>query len=135
MLVISIINFTLLFPLVINDLEPEGYYSNLLQYYTKSIEPDYIDYSLDTDSDGLIDYDEMRKYLTDPANPDSDNDGVFDGNWDERREYTRTYKVVVDLRMPYLLDYMNEILDHFYFADTMYKFKTRGACSSCRPLF
>jgi hypothetical protein len=33
----------------------------------------------DTDGDGLNDYDEVKKWETDPNNPDSDGDGYSDG--------------------------------------------------------
>ncbi|MFC1788009.1 hypothetical protein ACFLZY_02210 [Patescibacteria group bacterium] len=33
----------------------------------------------DTDDDGLSDYDEYKKYKTDPLNPDTDGDGFTDG--------------------------------------------------------
>lgn len=33
----------------------------------------------DTDDDGLFDGDEVKKYKTDPLNPDTDNDGLLDG--------------------------------------------------------
>lgn len=35
--------------------------------------------SYDTDSDGLNDYDEVKKWKTDPNNSDSDGDGYSDG--------------------------------------------------------
>ena len=35
--------------------------------------------ALDSDADGLTDYDEIYIYLTEPDNPDSDNDGFDDG--------------------------------------------------------
>ena len=34
---------------------------------------------LDSDGDGLSNYDEIYTHLTDPSNPDSDNDGFDDG--------------------------------------------------------
>ena len=34
---------------------------------------------IDTDSDGLMDYDEFHSYLTSATNPDSDGDGYLDG--------------------------------------------------------
>ncbi|MBI2440933.1 MAG: hypothetical protein HYV35_06125 [Lentisphaerae bacterium] len=37
------------------------------------------DNQVDTDGDGLSDYDEVFVYGTDPTNPDSDNDGMPDG--------------------------------------------------------
>lgn len=40
----------------------------------------------DTDGDGLMDGEEVRKYKTDPLNPDTDGDGLTDG--DEVRKYT-----------------------------------------------
>lgn len=36
--------------------------------------------AVDSDKDGLSDYDEVRIYLVDPLNPDTDNDGVNDGD-------------------------------------------------------
>lgn len=36
-------------------------------------------YKLDTDSDGLSDYDEAKKWNTNPLNNDTDGDGYFDG--------------------------------------------------------
>lgn len=61
---------------------------------------DYMVDQKDTDGDGLTDYEEIHKYLTDPNNPDSDSDGIPDGDADERREYTYTIKAVreVDIR-------------------------------------
>lgn len=44
--------------------------------------------SYDSDKDGLSDYDEIFKYKTNPNSRDSDNDGVDDSDWNERREYT-----------------------------------------------
>lgn len=34
----------------------------------------------DSDSDGLLDGEEINKYATDPMNPDTDGDGLMDGN-------------------------------------------------------
>ncbi|MFA7365036.1 MAG: thrombospondin type 3 repeat-containing protein, partial [Patescibacteria group bacterium] len=36
--------------------------------------------SIDSDNDGLSDYDEVYIFGTDPLNPDSDEDGYFDGS-------------------------------------------------------
>ena len=56
---------------------------------------------LDTDGDGLSDFQELHKYFTDPAQADSD------GDWNERREYTHTLTALnsdllseLDLRAP-----------------------------------
>lgn len=35
--------------------------------------------NIDSDGDGLSDYDEINKYFTDPKNPDTDGDGFTDG--------------------------------------------------------
>ena len=49
----------------------------------------------DRDGDGLSDFHEQHKYLTDPDAVDSDGDGTPDGDWFERREYTYTVRSVV----------------------------------------
>src|SRR5262245_38149711 len=54
----------------------------------------------DTDRDGLSDFQEQHKYLTDPARPDSDGDGLPDGDWNERREYAYTVRSVVQVLRP-----------------------------------
>ena len=54
----------------------------------------------DQDGDGLSDFDELHKYLTDPARADSDGDGIPDGDWNERREYAYTVRSVVDVCPP-----------------------------------
>jgi parallel beta-helix repeat protein len=40
---------------------------------------EYVDMSLDTDGDGLTDYEEMTVVGTDPNDPDTDDDGLTDG--------------------------------------------------------
>jgi hypothetical protein len=62
----------------------------------------------DTDGDGLSDYWEVRKYQTNPRLADSDGDGTPDGQWDERAEYARTIRAVVDLRPPFDVPDMND---------------------------
>ena len=62
----------------------------------------------DTDTDGLTDYEEIRKYLTDPIESDSDGDGIDDSDWDERREYTYSIQAIVDLRPPFTLEEMQD---------------------------
>jgi len=54
----------------------------------------------DSDGDGLSDFAELHKHLTDPAKPDSDGDGKPDGDWDERREYAYTVRSKVRLLPP-----------------------------------
>ena len=55
---------------------------------------------LDRDGDGLSDFHEVHKHLTDPTRKDSDGDGVPDGDWRERREYQYTIRTVVQVMRP-----------------------------------
>ncbi|MEZ5962790.1 MAG: transglutaminase domain-containing protein [Planctomycetota bacterium] len=54
----------------------------------------------DSDGDGLSDFHEVHKYLTDPHARDSDGDGVLDGDWRERREYAYTVRSVLQVMRP-----------------------------------
>ncbi len=54
----------------------------------------------DGDGDGLSDFQEVHKYLTDPLKADSDGDGKADGGWDERREFTYTVRTRVRVVPP-----------------------------------
>lgn len=60
----------------------------------------------DTDGDGLSDFMEVHKYLTDPKRADSDGDGVPDGDWRERREYQYTVRTVVQVMRPVTIEYL-----------------------------
>lgn len=64
--------------------------------------------SKDTDNDGLTDYFEYRKYLTNPLEEDSDMDGISDSDWEERKEYTYSITAIVDLRPPFNVEHMND---------------------------
>ncbi|MHC4619517.1 MAG: transglutaminase domain-containing protein [Planctomycetota bacterium] len=55
----------------------------------------------DTDGDGLSDFQEIHKYLTDPTKSDTDGDGIGDGDWHERREYTYTVRTIIHLMPPF----------------------------------
>jgi hypothetical protein len=55
---------------------------------------------LDSDGDGLTDFAEVHKYGTDPARADSDGDGKPDGDWNERREYAYSVRLVVRVLRP-----------------------------------
>jgi beta-lactamase regulating signal transducer with metallopeptidase domain len=66
------------------------------------------DASLDSDGDGLSDYDEIHKYLTDPAKKDSDGDGIPDGDWNERREYTYSVRTVLRYMPPFHEEGLND---------------------------
>lgn len=64
---------------------------------------------VDTDADGLTDYDEYCKYSTDATKADSDGDGKIDSDWDERREYTYTIRAVCEINDPVSLEDMNDL--------------------------
>ncbi len=55
----------------------------------------------DTDRDGLSDFHEIHKYLTDPKKADSDGDGVPDGDWNERREHSYSVRAVMHVMAPF----------------------------------
>ena len=57
-------------------------------------------FEADTDGDGLSDFHESHKYLTDPRKRDSDGDGLADGDDTERREFTYTIRSVVRIMPP-----------------------------------
>ena len=63
---------------------------------------------VDTDSDGLSDFHETHKYLTNPNKADSDGDGTADGDWLERREYQYTVRSVVHVMKPVTPEYLND---------------------------
>jgi len=63
---------------------------------------------LDFDQDGLSNISELVKYGTNPYEQDSDNDGVPDGDWDERREYRYSVRVIMKIRQPFDLEAMND---------------------------
>jgi Transglutaminase-like superfamily len=62
----------------------------------------------DSDRDGLSDFDEVHKYLTDPRKADSDGDGIPDGDWNERREYAYSVRAVIDVMAPFDVAAMND---------------------------
>lgn len=62
----------------------------------------------DRDGDGLSDYHEVHKYRSDPDARDSDRDGVDDGDWGERREWTYTVRAVVQAMKPVTLEELND---------------------------
>lgn len=64
----------------------------------------------DRDGDGLTDFREIHKHLTDPAKKDSDGDGVPDGDWRERREYQYTVRTVVQVMRPVTIEWLED--DH-----------------------
>lgn len=62
----------------------------------------------DADRDGLSDFQELHKYFTDPKKADSDGDGVPDGDWDERREFSYTVRAVMHVMAPFDVASMND---------------------------
>ncbi len=62
----------------------------------------------DTDRDGLPDFHEIHKYLTDPTRADTDGDGKRDSDRDERREYTYTVECTMHIMPPFDIDAMND---------------------------
>ncbi|MBT4856957.1 hypothetical protein HON52_02095 [Candidatus Uhrbacteria bacterium] len=59
-----------------SSIDEDGDGLNLLQEGEAGTSDDMVD----TDSDGLTDYDELRDYETDPTNADTDGDGYSDGD-------------------------------------------------------
>ncbi len=55
---------------------------------------------IDSDRDGLSDFQESHKFFTNPELADSDGDGVRDGDWHERREFTYTIRSVIKVMRP-----------------------------------
>lgn len=62
----------------------------------------------DGDGDGLSDFQEIHKYMTDPTLSDSDGDGIFDGDWHERREFTYTIRSVIKVMRPCNIAELND---------------------------
>ena len=60
----------------------------------------------DRDGDGLSDFQEVHKYLTDPDKADTDGDGIPDGDWRERREHQYTVRTVVQAMRPVTIEYL-----------------------------
>jgi hypothetical protein len=63
---------------------------------------------VDSDGDGLSDFQEVHKYFTNPTSADSDGDGSPDGDWHERREYAYTVRSVVKVMRPCNLEAIND---------------------------
>jgi hypothetical protein len=57
--------------------------------------------AVDSDGDGLCDFQEVHKYLTNPAKADSDGDGMPDSDWNERREYTYSVRSIIQFMPPF----------------------------------
>jgi hypothetical protein len=62
----------------------------------------------DSDGDGLSDFQEVHKYHSDPKKFSTADDGVPDGDWERRREFTYTVRSVVLVMEPVNLDCLND---------------------------
>ncbi len=62
----------------------------------------------DRDGDGITDFHETHKYLTDPDKADSDGDGIDDGEGNERREFQYVVRTRVLVMKPVTIEYLND---------------------------
>jgi RNA polymerase sigma factor (sigma-70 family) len=62
----------------------------------------------DSDGDGLPDFHEIHKYRTDPNKKDTAGNGISDGDWQQRREFTYSVHAVIRVMPPYNLDALND---------------------------
>ncbi len=63
---------------------------------------------LDTDGDGLGDFQELNKYKTDPKKKDTAGKGLADGDWQQRREFSYSVRAVIRIMPPYNLAALND---------------------------
>jgi hypothetical protein len=64
--------------------------------------------AVDTDGDGLSDFQEIHKYFTDPNKLSTAGDGVPDGDWQRRREFAYTLRSVIRVMEPVNVDCLND---------------------------
>jgi RNA polymerase sigma factor (sigma-70 family) len=62
----------------------------------------------DTDGDGLPDFQEVHKYRTDPRKKDTAGQGVSDGDWQQRREFTYSVRAAIRVMPPYNVRALND---------------------------
>jgi hypothetical protein len=62
----------------------------------------------DSDGDGLSDFQEVHKYRTNPHQEDTAGDGISDGQWQQRREFTYSVRAVIRVMPPYNLNALND---------------------------
>jgi hypothetical protein len=62
----------------------------------------------DSDGDGLSDFQEVHKYRTDPQKKDTAGQGVSDGDWRQRREFSYSVRAVLRVMPPYNLKALND---------------------------
>jgi hypothetical protein len=63
---------------------------------------------LDSDGDGLVDFQEIHKYFTDPHKSSTAGREVPDGDWTERRQFTYSIRSVIRVMPPYNLQTLND---------------------------
>jgi hypothetical protein len=63
---------------------------------------------LDSDGDGLPDFQEIHKYRTDPHKKHTAGQSTSDGDWDMRRQFTYSIRSVIRVMPPYNLQAMND---------------------------
>jgi tRNA A-37 threonylcarbamoyl transferase component Bud32 len=97
----------------------------------------------DADGDGLSNYQEIHKYRTDPKKADTSGNGVPDGGWDQRRQYTYSIRTVLRVMPPYNKaalndDYqdarvLNETRDYVELEVISYPFNTNAEAIGGNP--
>jgi RNA polymerase sigma factor (sigma-70 family) len=98
---------------------------------------------VDSDHDGLSDFQEIHKYRTDPNKLSTAGDGVSDGDWQRRREFTYSIRTVVKVMPPVNLDCLNDDYqdarvrsrgDHFVELEVIhYPLNTNAAAIASNP--
>jgi hypothetical protein len=64
--------------------------------------------AVDSDGDGLSDFQEIHKYGSDPNKWSTAGDGVADGDWERRREFAYTVRSVIRVMEPVNVDCLND---------------------------
>ncbi len=74
----------------------------------KSVSSPLTEGNIDSDGDGLSDFQEIHKYRTDPSKRSTAGDGVADGDWQRRREFAYTIRSVVKVMPPVNLQSLDD---------------------------
>ncbi len=69
--------------------------------YKEAADPDW-------DGDGLPDFQEVHKYRTDPKKQDTAGNGISDGQWEQRREFSYSVRAVIRVIPPYNVKALND---------------------------
>ncbi len=62
----------------------------------------------DSDGDGLVNFQEIHKYFTDPKKKSTAGLEVSDGDWTERRQFTYSIRSIIRVMQPYNLQAVND---------------------------